>query len=160
MEHYKWPASEIIAWFRICRPGSVIGPQQIFVMEMQSRLFAAGEEYHNYHGSNKKRNLYLNKININNSNIPNSNNKFSETKLYKQIYNEQTTVSNSGTTQGDLIKHIKGINQKNDDRGRVEDKSGDGKRCGSKKRDGVNPAILKKSNLQLHQATFQMIKTA
>ena len=24
MKHYRWPASEIIAWLRICRPGSVI----------------------------------------------------------------------------------------------------------------------------------------
>lgn len=28
MKHYKFTAKEAIAWIRICRPGSVIGPQQ------------------------------------------------------------------------------------------------------------------------------------
>ncbi|ETO34851.1 hypothetical protein RFI_02238 [Reticulomyxa filosa] len=30
MKHYCWTAAEVIAWLRICRPGSVIGPQQFF----------------------------------------------------------------------------------------------------------------------------------
>ncbi|VEL37069.1 unnamed protein product [Protopolystoma xenopodis] len=28
MKHYKFTAAEAIAWIRICRPGSIIGPQQ------------------------------------------------------------------------------------------------------------------------------------
>ena len=33
MKHYKFTAAEAIAWVRICRPGSVIGPQQNFLEE-------------------------------------------------------------------------------------------------------------------------------
>jgi len=33
MKHYKFTAEEAIAWIRICRPGSVIGPQQEFLLE-------------------------------------------------------------------------------------------------------------------------------
>jgi len=33
MKHYKFTAAEAIAWIRICRPGSVIGPQQEFLVE-------------------------------------------------------------------------------------------------------------------------------
>ncbi len=33
MKHYKFTAAESIAWLRICRPGSVIGPQQNFLEE-------------------------------------------------------------------------------------------------------------------------------
>jgi cell division cycle 14 len=33
MKHFKFTAAEIIAWLRICRPGSVIGPQQNFLEE-------------------------------------------------------------------------------------------------------------------------------
>jgi cell division cycle 14 len=33
MKHYKFTAAEAIAWLRICRPGSVIGPQQNFLEE-------------------------------------------------------------------------------------------------------------------------------
>ncbi|ETO34620.1 hypothetical protein RFI_02472 [Reticulomyxa filosa] len=36
MKHYCWTAGEVIAWLRICRPGSVIGPQQFFLEEFQS----------------------------------------------------------------------------------------------------------------------------
>lgn len=33
MKHYKFTAAEAIAWIRVCRPGSVIGPQQEFLIE-------------------------------------------------------------------------------------------------------------------------------
>ena len=33
MKHYKFTASESISWVRICRPGSIIGPQQNFLEE-------------------------------------------------------------------------------------------------------------------------------
>lgn len=33
MKHYKFTAAEAIGWLRICRPGSVIGPQQNFLEE-------------------------------------------------------------------------------------------------------------------------------
>ena len=37
MKHHKFTAAEIIAWFRICRPGSVIGPQQQFILDAEDR---------------------------------------------------------------------------------------------------------------------------
>lgn len=33
MKHYKFTHGEAIAWIRICRPGSIIGPQQNFLEE-------------------------------------------------------------------------------------------------------------------------------
>jgi cell division cycle 14 len=33
MKHYKFTAAELIAWTRICRPGSIIGPQQHYLEE-------------------------------------------------------------------------------------------------------------------------------
>jgi cell division cycle 14 len=38
MEQYNVPAHIYIAWARIARPGSVIGPQQHFLVEMESHL--------------------------------------------------------------------------------------------------------------------------
>ncbi|KFW90956.1 Dual specificity protein phosphatase CDC14A, partial [Phalacrocorax carbo] len=55
MKHYKFTHAEAIAWIRICRPGSIIGPQQHFLEEEQGRLqpdqvtqslVQAGLEYH------------------------------------------------------------------------------------------------------------------
>jgi len=33
MKHYRFSAAEAIAWIRICRPGSIIGPQQEFLVQ-------------------------------------------------------------------------------------------------------------------------------
>ncbi|XP_035379050.1 dual specificity protein phosphatase CDC14AB isoform X3 [Electrophorus electricus] len=43
MKHYRFTAAEAIAWIRICRPGSVIGPQQHFLEEKQASLWAQGD---------------------------------------------------------------------------------------------------------------------
>jgi len=42
MKHYQWTAQEFIAWVRICRPGSVIGPQQLFLMDQESVMLLEG----------------------------------------------------------------------------------------------------------------------
>lgn len=41
MKNYKIPAAPMIAWSRICRPGSIIGPQQQFLIHNESTLMAA-----------------------------------------------------------------------------------------------------------------------
>jgi cell division cycle 14 len=35
MKEYRWTAPQCIAWLRVCRPGSVIGPQQQFLIVRQ-----------------------------------------------------------------------------------------------------------------------------
>ena len=40
MKEYGMPASEFIAWCRLCRPGSVIGPQQHFLLEKEEEMLA------------------------------------------------------------------------------------------------------------------------
>lgn len=39
MKHYQITACEIIGWIRLCRPGSVIGPQQLFLMDLEKRMW-------------------------------------------------------------------------------------------------------------------------
>ena len=48
MKHYGFPAAAFIGWIRICRPGSILGPQQHFLWEMEQEMIEAG-------GSEKKR---------------------------------------------------------------------------------------------------------
>ncbi|XP_061634153.1 dual specificity protein phosphatase CDC14AB isoform X4 [Phyllopteryx taeniolatus] len=43
MKRYRFTALEAIAWIRICRPGSVIGPQQNFLEEKQTWLWSLGD---------------------------------------------------------------------------------------------------------------------
>jgi len=50
MKHYVWTAHQVIAWLRICRPGSVIGPQQQFLEMQQPKMWRAGDLYRQKHG--------------------------------------------------------------------------------------------------------------
>lgn len=50
MKHYKLTAAQVIGWMRVCRPGSVIGPQQHFLEEIQSQMWKEGDEYRRQHG--------------------------------------------------------------------------------------------------------------
>ena len=45
MKHYNFTHFEAIAWIRICRPGSIIGPQQHFLQEVQAQMWKDGEEF-------------------------------------------------------------------------------------------------------------------
>lgn len=42
MKHYFFPARAFIGWIRLCRPGSVLGPQQKYLCDMQNEMFQAG----------------------------------------------------------------------------------------------------------------------
>ena len=33
IKHYHFFAADLIGWMRLCRPGSVLGPQQFFLHE-------------------------------------------------------------------------------------------------------------------------------
>ena len=35
MKHFKFPAAYFIGWIRIARPGSILGPQQHYMLEME-----------------------------------------------------------------------------------------------------------------------------
>jgi len=43
MKHYRWTAQEFIAWVRICRPGSIIGPQQQYLKNQQKHMWKEGD---------------------------------------------------------------------------------------------------------------------
>ncbi|XP_057299661.1 dual specificity protein phosphatase CDC14A-like [Hydractinia symbiolongicarpus] len=54
MKHYQFTAAESIAWIRLCRPGSIIGPQQHFLEEKQQSMWIQGDIFR----SQNKRNSY------------------------------------------------------------------------------------------------------
>lgn len=43
MKHYRLTAPEVIAWLRIARPGSVIGPQQYYLQQQQAAMWQEGD---------------------------------------------------------------------------------------------------------------------
>jgi len=44
MKHYAFTTLEAVAWIRLCRPGSIVGTQQYFLQEIQSKLWQIGQE--------------------------------------------------------------------------------------------------------------------
>ena len=38
MKHFKIPAAHFIGWIRIARPGSILGPQQHFLLEKEREM--------------------------------------------------------------------------------------------------------------------------
>ncbi|GMI14541.1 hypothetical protein TrVE_jg10519 [Triparma verrucosa] len=45
IKHYGYTTDEMIAWCRICRPGSVVGPQQQFCADYEHKLLREGEAF-------------------------------------------------------------------------------------------------------------------
>lgn len=43
MKHYNFPAADFIGWIRIARPGSILGPQQQFLIEQQPKMRERGK---------------------------------------------------------------------------------------------------------------------
>jgi cell division cycle 14 len=50
MKHLGFTTAEITAWSRICRPGSIVGPQQQYLEAHTQRIFSWGEEYNKANG--------------------------------------------------------------------------------------------------------------
>lgn len=38
MKHYSFNAADFIGWIRIARPGSILGPQQHFLIEVEKAM--------------------------------------------------------------------------------------------------------------------------
>ena len=45
MKHFSFTAREALGYIRICRPGSIIGPQQNFLCDMETRMWADGRAW-------------------------------------------------------------------------------------------------------------------
>lgn len=55
MKHDKFTSKEAIGWLRICRPGSVIGPQQQFLDSIQHKMWSAATKEHESSSDSDKR---------------------------------------------------------------------------------------------------------
>ncbi|XP_062968665.1 dual specificity protein phosphatase CDC14B isoform X4 [Cynocephalus volans] len=110
MKHYRMTAAETIAWVRICRPGSVIGPQQQFLMMKQSSLWLEGDYFrqklrrqeNGQHRSSFSR-LLLGVDDISINGVKNQD------KQESEPYSDDDEIS--GVTQGDRLRALKSRRQ-------------------------------------------------
>ncbi|KAG7265128.1 hypothetical protein CRUP_032128 [Coryphaenoides rupestris] len=113
MKHYRLTAAEAIAWIRICRPGSVIGPQQNFVEDKQSGLWAEGDVFREKmldEQENGKMAVTRILSGVDDITINGSNKKRTPKKEQKlELYNDEE--ERNGVTQGDKLRALKSKRQ-------------------------------------------------
>ncbi|CAL8249243.1 unnamed protein product [Merluccius merluccius] len=113
MKHYRLTAAEVIAWIRICRPGSVIGPQQNFVEDKQSGLWAEGDVFREKmldEQENGKMAVTRILSGVDDITINGSNKKRTPKKEQKmELYNDDE--ERNGVTQGDKLRALKSKRQ-------------------------------------------------
>jgi cell division cycle 14 len=102
MKHYDIPASSVIAWLRICRPGSVIGPQQQFLETMEQQMRSLGTKHRallkeEEIALEKKTKSYLKKAGMSNVNLDKSN----------KIDQKEKAQTDAKLTQGDKLNRRK-----------------------------------------------------
>ncbi|KAM4739136.1 dual specificity protein phosphatase CDC14AB isoform 2-T2 [Anableps anableps] len=106
MKHYRFTAAEAIAWIRICRPGSVIGPQQNFLEEKQPALWLQSDSQLSQKGrpEDKTARLITGMDDLSLSSAHNTNALRSQSSDHLQ---EGDLTDSSGLTQGDKLRALK-----------------------------------------------------
>ncbi|CAL8251041.1 unnamed protein product [Boreogadus saida] len=113
MKHYRLTAAEAIAWIRICRPGSVIGPQQNFVEDKQAGMWTEGDGFKEKmldEQENGKMAVTRILSGVDDITINGSNNKRTPKNEQKmELYNDEE--ERNGVTQGDKLRALKSKRQ-------------------------------------------------
>uniref|UniRef100_A0A2C9JH81 Uncharacterized protein n=1 Tax=Biomphalaria glabrata TaxID=6526 RepID=A0A2C9JH81_BIOGL len=112
IKHYKFTASEAIAWCRICRPGSVIGPQQNFLEEKQTWLWNLGDRFReqNTKTTKRERQSSVSKLlsGVDDMRIDDpAENENRYCSVYDNLHSGPVTRSSGGETQGDKLNQLK-----------------------------------------------------
>ncbi|XP_012773533.1 dual specificity protein phosphatase CDC14B isoform X5 [Maylandia zebra] len=112
MKHYRLTAAEAIAWIRICRPGSIIGPQQNFVEEKQNSLWAEGDVFREKMLNERENGkMAVTRIlsGVDDITINGSNKNRGSKKEEMEMYNDEE--ERNGLTQGDKLRALKSKRQ-------------------------------------------------
>uniref|UniRef100_A0A8C1QH69 Cell division cycle 14B n=1 Tax=Cyprinus carpio TaxID=7962 RepID=A0A8C1QH69_CYPCA len=113
MKQFRLTAAEAIAWIRICRPGSIIGPQQNFIDEKQASLWAEGDLYRqkiNEQENGSSKTLVAGILSgVEDISINGTNKNISQRKTVSEMHSEEEECG--GLTQGDKLRALKSKRQ-------------------------------------------------
>uniref|UniRef100_A0A8C2V442 Cell division cycle 14A n=1 Tax=Chinchilla lanigera TaxID=34839 RepID=A0A8C2V442_CHILA len=114
MKHYRFTHAEIIAWIRICRPGSIIGPQQHFLEEKQASLWVQGDIFRSKLKSRPSSDGSINKIlsSLDEMSIGGNTSKIQNVERFAEnnLEDEDVEMKNN-ITQGDKLRALKSQRQ-------------------------------------------------
>ncbi|EGW11429.1 Dual specificity protein phosphatase CDC14A [Cricetulus griseus] len=114
MKHYRFTHAEIIAWIRICRPGSIIGPQQHFLEEKQASLWVQGDIFRSKLKNRPSSEGSINKIisSLDDMSIGGNLSKLQSMERFGESNLEDEDVEmKSSITQGDKLRALKSQRQ-------------------------------------------------
>ncbi|KAM4871710.1 dual specificity protein phosphatase CDC14A isoform 1-T1 [Thomomys bottae] len=114
MKHYRFTHAEIIAWVRICRPGSIIGPQQHFLEEKQASLWVQGDIFRSKLKNRQSSEGSLNKIlsSLDDMSISGNLPKVQTLdKFGEDLEEDEEMEIKSNITQGDKLRALKSQRQ-------------------------------------------------
>ncbi|XP_029106062.1 cell division cycle 14Aa isoform X2 [Scleropages formosus] len=110
MKHYRFTAAEAIAWIRVCRPGSVIGPQQHFLEEKQASLWIQGDMFRSKAKQHRLQDRSMSCLMsaIDNLSISGPVYKYNSTEYLEESDSGEDTPCR---TQGDKLREVKAQRQ-------------------------------------------------
>ncbi|XP_072019024.1 dual specificity protein phosphatase CDC14AB-like isoform X3 [Amphiura filiformis] len=111
MKHYRFTAAEVIAWIRICRPGSVIGPQQNYLEEKQASMWVQGDIHRKKtkDGLNNRQGVSNILSGVGEIAINDNEKSYRDPRYDSSQYKLRTSHSSSVVmTQGDKLRLLKG----------------------------------------------------
>ncbi|XP_019386567.1 PREDICTED: dual specificity protein phosphatase CDC14A isoform X2 [Crocodylus porosus] len=115
MKHYRFTHAEAIAWIRICRPGSIIGPQQHFLEEKQAMLWLQGDVFRSKQKQRSFEDGSMNRVlcGLDDVSISGSFNKLQNLDRYgeNEFEDKADLESKNGMTQGDKLRALKSRRQ-------------------------------------------------
>ncbi|XP_076976236.1 dual specificity protein phosphatase CDC14A isoform X14 [Tamandua tetradactyla] len=115
MKHYRFTHAEIIAWIRICRPGSIIGPQQHFLEEKQASLWVQGDIFRSKLKNRPSSEGSINKIlsNLDDMSISGNLTKIQNVERFGEdnLVEDEDVEMKNGITQGDKLRALKSQRQ-------------------------------------------------
>uniref|UniRef100_H3CGK1 Cell division cycle 14Ab n=1 Tax=Tetraodon nigroviridis TaxID=99883 RepID=H3CGK1_TETNG len=102
MKQYCFTAAEAIGWIRICRPGSVIGPQQNYLQEKQAAMWLLGDGQRSQKTQLEDRSMSYLLSSMTDLTLRNSCNSSTRAAGVNQPLD-----SGTGLTQGDRLRALK-----------------------------------------------------
>ncbi|XP_037008851.2 dual specificity protein phosphatase CDC14A isoform X1 [Artibeus jamaicensis] len=115
MKHYRFTHAEIISWIRICRPGSIIGPQQHFLEEKQASLWVQGDIFRSKLKNRPSSEGSINKIlsSLDDMSIGGNFSKLQNPERFGEnsLEEEEDVEMKNSITQGDKLRALKSQRQ-------------------------------------------------
>ncbi|XP_045403392.1 dual specificity protein phosphatase CDC14A isoform X1 [Lemur catta] len=115
MKHYRFTHAEIIAWIRICRPGSIIGPQQHFLEEKQASLWVQGDIFRSKLKNRPSSEGSINKIlsSLDDMSIGGNLSKIQNMERFGEnnLEEDEDVEMKNSITQGDKLRALKSQRQ-------------------------------------------------